>query len=200
MRMSAEFLPDWRKCGISIISNEAACIAVLNSLYRSQSQYAFLTTIEPLSSSRSRTLSMSNCAYFASRTPSAMFSKSQNTARLRASGMGIFGCCGGAPAVQVFLQSFEIQVDHRRDVQRQELRQQQAPDHRDAQRHARAAPGAEADGDRQAAHQRCHGGHHDRPESHQPGPVDRVLRRKAFLALRLDGEVDHDDGILLDDP
>src|ERR1700686_4889009 len=34
----------------------------------------------PLRSRRSRNLPMSNCAYFASRTPSATFSKSQKTA------------------------------------------------------------------------------------------------------------------------
>src|SRR6267378_4470859 len=36
----------------------------------------------PFSRRRSRTLLMSNCAYFASRTPRATFSKSQNTAML----------------------------------------------------------------------------------------------------------------------
>src|SRR5262245_3999206 len=36
----------------------------------------------PLSSSRSSTLAMSNFSYLASRTPSAMFSKSQNSAML----------------------------------------------------------------------------------------------------------------------
>src|SRR5512140_2456613 len=40
----------------------------------------------PLSSSRSSTFLMSNCAYFASRTPSATFSKSQNRAMLVISG------------------------------------------------------------------------------------------------------------------
>src|SRR5450755_3287842 len=40
----------------------------------------------PLSSRRSSTLLMSNCAYLASRTPSATFSKSQKSARFRVSG------------------------------------------------------------------------------------------------------------------
>ncbi len=62
MRMSAEFLPDMRTCGISMSSNDASCIGPLNSLYRSQSQYAFLTTMLPFSSSRSSTLPMSNFA------------------------------------------------------------------------------------------------------------------------------------------
>src|SRR5262249_47712073 len=92
--MSAEFLPDIRTCGISISSNDASCIGALNSLYRSQSQYAFFTTMLPLSSRRSRTRAISNFAYFASRTPSAMFSKSQNRAML------LMGCViGSQPAL-----------------------------------------------------------------------------------------------------
>src|SRR5438128_3409134 len=48
----------------------------------------------PLRSRRSSTLRMSNCAYFASRTPSATFSKSQNTAMfLVSAGAVIDGLC-----------------------------------------------------------------------------------------------------------
>src|SRR5256886_12861434 len=98
---------------------------------------------------------MSNCAYCASRTPSATFSKSQTTARLRVSGLaGTFWYLGLFSLVEPGLKPLEVEVDHRRDVKRQDLRQQQAAHHRQAERHARAAPGAEADGDRQAAHQR----------------------------------------------
>src|SRR6188508_2033984 len=102
--------------------------------------------MEPLASRRSSTFSMSNWAYFASRTPSATFSKSQNTARLRASwfsggnrhlGLLVF-------SIQPGLQPLEVKVDDRRDVERQDLRQQQAADHRDAQRHAGAAARAGA--------------------------------------------------------
>src|SRR5256886_4621324 len=94
---------------------------------------------------------MSNCAYFASRTPSATFSKSQNTARLRASGLaGTFWYLGLFSLVEPGLKPLEVEVDHRRDVKRQDLRQQQDAHHRQAERHARAAPGAESDGDRLA--------------------------------------------------
>src|SRR5688572_14913871 len=113
---------------------------------------------------------MSNWAYFASRTPRATFSKSQKTARLRASGLaGMLDDLGLLLALQAGLQALEVQVDHRRDVKRQDLRQQQPTHHRYAQRHARVAAGAEADGDRQAADKRGHGGHHDWPEADQPG-------------------------------
>src|SRR2546430_10074653 len=48
----------------------------------------------------------------------SMFSKSQNTARLRVSGLtGIFGRNGSLRAVQVLLEAFEVQVDHRGDVE-----------------------------------------------------------------------------------
>src|SRR5438874_10106939 len=112
---------------------------------------------------------MSNWAYFASRTPSATFSKSQNTARLRASWLAGIGqrLCRRL-ALQELLQPLEIEVDHRRDVEGEELREQQSADHREAERLARAAAGAKADGDRQAAHQRRHGRHHDRAEADQP--------------------------------
>src|SRR3954463_6285659 len=131
--------------------------------------------MEPLASSRSSTFSMSNCAYFASRTPSATFSKSQKTARLRASGLLGMRLRSAGRAIQPGLQAFEVEIDDRRDVERQHLRKEQPADHRETERHARAAAGAEADGDRQAAHQRRHGGHHDRPEAYQPGLVDRLL-------------------------
>src|SRR5258706_15436282 len=143
---------------------------------------------------------MSKAAYFASRTPSARFSKSQKTARLRDSWFDMLGCWVWTVLVpEPGLQALEVDVDDRRDVERQHLREQQAADHGEAERHARAAAGAEADRDRQAAHEGGAGGHHDRPEAHDAGLVDRLLRRQAVLALRLDREVDHHDGVFLHD-
>src|SRR6266480_4312835 len=56
---------------------------------------------------------MSNCAYFASRTPSATFSKSQNTARLRASGLaGTLWNLGLSSLVDPGLKPLEVEVDH----------------------------------------------------------------------------------------
>ena len=52
---------------------------------------------------------------------------------------------------------------------------------------------------RQAAEQRGHGGHHDRTEAQQTRLIDGLLGRLAFLALRLQREVDHHDGVLLHD-
>ena len=64
--------------------------------------------------------------------------------------------------------------------------------------------GADGQSDRQGTHQRGHGGHHDRAEADQAGFVDRlfggfcVLALCRVSALRFNGEVDHHDGILLD--
>src|SRR3954468_4077244 len=111
--------------------------------------------MEPLASSRSSTFSMSNFSYFASRTPSATFSKSQNTARLRASGLaGTVVDLGLFVSVEPYLQALEVKIDHRRDVKRERRRKPRAPDARQPKRHAGAAARAEADGDGQAAHQR----------------------------------------------
>src|SRR3954468_13083202 len=107
--------------------------------------------MEPFKSSRSSTFSMSNCEYFASRTPSATFSKSQKTARLRASWLlGMRGGVSGRGAVEPRLEVFQVVEEHRSDVERQGLRKHQAPDHCQAEGLARATTGADADGDRQA--------------------------------------------------
>src|SRR3954470_16459999 len=110
---------------------------------------------------------MSNCAYFASRTPSATFSKSQKTARLRASWLPGMRSMSAGRTVQPSLQALEVEADDRRDVVLKHLRKEQPADPREPERRGGAAPGAEADGDRQPAHQRRHGGHHDRTEAYQ---------------------------------
>ena len=92
-----------------------------------------------------------------------------------------------------------VGVDHRRQVQRHQLREGQAADHRQAQRPARFAARAVAQRDRQRAQQRRHGGHHDRPEADQAAFVDRLARRLALLALGLQREIDLHDGVLLHD-
>ena len=95
--------------------------------------------------------------------------------------------------------AIEIEIDHRRDEQRDHLREQQAADHREAQRLAQFGTRAQAHGDGQRAHQRRRGGHHDRAETQQAGGADRFVRRHAAVALRIEREVDHHDGVFLDD-
>src|SRR5690349_7510209 len=87
-------------------------------------------------------------------------------------------------------QPVEVEVDDRRREERQHLREDQPADDRDAQRAAQLAAGPEADRERQAAQERGHGGHGDRPEAQHAGLEDRVLRAAVSLALCGDGEVD----------
>src|SRR5688500_9153391 len=90
---------------------------------------------------------MSNCAYFASRTPSAMFSKSQKTARLRASegfGMGPWGTAPLAPVL-------EQRVGGGHDYEGEESGGDHAADDGDGERRIGLGARAEAEGRR---HQR----------------------------------------------
>src|SRR6185312_13767002 len=110
------------------------------------------------------------------------------------------GRCGDRRfAAEEMPQTLEIEIDHRRNEQGQELGDKQAADHGEAQRAAQLGAGAEADGDRQAAHDRRHGRHHDRAEAQQAGLVDCRLGRDIAGALPVEREVDHHDGVLLDD-
>ena len=95
-------------------------------------------------------------------------------------------------------QPLHVEIEHRRDEQRQRLRNDQAADHRDAQRLAQLGAGAGAEGDRQRAHHRGKRRHHDRAEAHQAGPVDRLGRRRPVAPQR-QRHVDHHDRVLLDD-
>ena len=92
---------------------------------------------------------------------------------------------------------FDVDVIHRRDVQRQELRHQQAADDRQPERPARFGARAEPERNRQRADQRAHRRHHDRPEAHQTRFVNRFERRLAVLALGDRREVHHHDAVLL---
>src|SRR5258708_28106013 len=104
-----------------------------------------------------------------------------------------------APAGEPMREAVEIEVDDRRGVEGEPLRHEQAADNGDAERAAQLGAGALADGERQAAADRGEGRHHDRPEAQQAGFVERLERAPAVLALGLEREVDHHDGVLLDD-
>src|SRR5271170_5581791 len=93
----------------------------------------------------------------------------------------------------------EEDVNDRGGVKREHLAEQEAADHGDAQRTAELGADAAAKGERNAAQQRGHGGHHDRPETQQAGFVNGVSRALAVFTLRLKGEVDHHDAVLFHD-
>ena len=92
-----------------------------------------------------------------------------------------------------------VEINDRRRVQRQELREQQAADDRDAHRPAQFRAGAVFQRQRQRAEQRGHRRHHDRTEPQQAGLVNRFLRRQSLLALRIQREINHHDRVLLHD-
>src|SRR3989442_797384 len=101
-------------------------------------------------------------------------------------------------AGQVLLRRLHIEVEDRRDVEREELGDHQPAHHGQPQRAPRVGAGADAERDGERAEQRGHRRHHDRPEAQQAALVDRLLGRHA-AALGLDREVDHHDRVLLHD-
>src|SRR4051812_19187909 len=94
---------------------------------------------------------------------------------------------------------FEIEVDDRRRVKGQPLRDEQTADDCDTEWTPQLGPGALSKCDWHSAEQGGEGRHHDRPETQQASLVDRLARAFAFEPLRLEGEVDHHDRVLLDD-
>src|SRR5229473_2954592 len=52
---------------------------------------------------------------------------------------------------------------------------------------------------RNAAKQRRHGGHQDRPKPHDAGSIDGFLGGQTLLMLDVLGEIDQHDAVLLDD-
>src|SRR5215471_3378328 len=92
----------------------------------------------------------------------------------------------------------EGQVHHGSGVERQQLTENQAADNCNAQRTAQFRTDARPQRERQATKQSSHGGHHDGPEAQQAGFVDGVEGRFPFLALGLEREVNHHDGVFLD--
>ena len=78
------------------------------------------------------------------------------------------------------------------------MAEDQATDDGDAQGLAQLSAIAAADGQGNRPEEGCQGGHQDGPEAQQAGAADRFMRVGAGAA-RLDREVHHHDGVLLDD-
>jgi hypothetical protein len=106
------------------------------------------------------------------------------------------GLRGGGGFLPQLVQHHE---HHRRGVEGEDLAEDQAADDGDAQRLAQLGAVAAADGERDRAEERRQGGHQDRPEAQQAGVVDGVAGAFAEAAHALEGDVDHHDGVLLDD-
>src|SRR5712692_351601 len=88
------------------------------------------------------------------------------------------------------LHALEIQINHRGQIQRDDLRYAQAADDCQPQSASRLSAGAPTQSNRQRAHKRRHRRHHDRTKPDQTRLKDRFLGRLAFFALRRQGEVE----------
>jgi len=112
---------------------------------------------------------------------------------------------GGVPVARpphsdLGLEKIEIIAYDRGDIQCHQLRDQKAANHGEAQSAAGFGPGPDFYSNRQSAHQGLHGCHHDQSEKNDVPLANRIHWRHAFSALGLQGEVDHHNRILLDDP
>ena len=105
----------------------------------------------------------------------------------------------GATTTKPELEAVEIEIDDRSGEERQELTHYEAADDGDTERAAKFRAGAVAERERKRAEQRSHGGHEDGTETEQAGLVNGFNWGKAFQRFRLNGEVDHKDGVFLDD-
>src|SRR5437763_432678 len=70
--------------------------------------------------------------------------------------------------------TFDIDVVDRRNVERQQLRNEQSADDSQSERSPRFGAGSEPQRNRQRADERAHRRHHDRPEAHETRLVDRL--------------------------
>ena len=103
-----------------------------------------------------------------------------------------------APAQQR-LQPVKGKIDDRGREQRQQLADHKPADDGGTKRMAQLRAGAAVEHQRQRAEDRGQCRHQDGAETEQAGLVDRLARRLAIAPLCIEREVDHHDGVLLDD-
>ena len=97
-----------------------------------------------------------------------------------------------------FLEPFQRQVNHRRDIERDELRNNQAADDDQTERTARRTISAKAQRERQRAHQRGERGHDDGPETFDARFVNGGAPIVAFIEP-MQRKIDNHDAVLLHD-
>src|SRR5579871_3101824 len=93
----------------------------------------------------------------------------------------------------------EREINDGRGVERKYLADNQAADDGDAERAAKFGAGAGAESERERAEERGHGGHQNRTEAQDAGLEDSFLGILAIDTFGHEGEVDHHDGVFLDD-
>jgi hypothetical protein len=97
------------------------------------------------------------------------------------------------------MQASQVGIDDRREIERHQLRKQQAADNHEPEGLSRFAACPIADRDRDSSQHGRHGGHHNRPEADQAALVNCLHGRQSLLPFRLQRKIDLHDGILLDD-
>ena len=96
-------------------------------------------------------------------------------------------------AVQHFLlELFQVEIDGRRHIEGDKLRDNQSPYDHQSQRATRGAVSSEAKRNRQCTHQRCECGHHNGPETLHAGVVNGLIIRYSMLDALLREIHDHD--------
>ena len=90
-------------------------------------------------------------------------------------------------------------VDDGRGVEGEDLAEEQATDHGDAERTAQLRTNAVAKGEREAPEKGGHGGHHDGTEAQKTSVVDGFGGVLAVLSLAFEGKVHHHDAVFLND-
>ena len=99
-------------------------------------------------------------------------------------------------ALEFFLQTIQIYVQHWREKQGHELRKDEATNDGQTERTARGGTNAERDGQR--CEKRREGGHHDGPKANHAAFIDRVESALA-LVFGSDRKIDLHDRVLLHD-
>ena len=109
------------------------------------------------------------------------------------------GGVGSGAALNPGLQAIHVDVDDGRGEEREHLAEDEAADDGDAQRTAQLGANAGAERERHGTEKSGHGSHQNRTETQLACLVNRFDGRQSFFPFHLDGEINHEDGVFLDD-
>src|SRR5258708_1078612 len=104
-----------------------------------------------------------------------------------------------AMSLQPGLNAIHVNVNDGGGEKSEHLAKDEPADDGDSERTAQLRANPSAKSERQSAEERSHGGHHDGAEPQQARLVDSFDGGLAFHTLSLHSEVDHQNGVLLDD-
>src|SRR5262249_21977388 len=109
------------------------------------------------------------------------------------------GVAGRAAATEPDLKAVHIEIDDRSREEREELAKNQTADDRKAEGAAQPGPGAVAERERERAEKSGHGWHENGTETQQARFVNSFDGSETVLRLGLNGKINHENGIFLDD-